>query len=110
MSPKDQPELRGGASILGTPVDEKKLAKQVTDGTSVSEMMVMHGWHIYKERIENRILILDQRKDLLGPDDFHKYRAICIEIKVLRHFITEAARMVEQGKTAEQLLERMARR
>jgi len=98
-------QLNKLAERFGLPADPKKLMEEVEAGRQMEEVMRMPGWKNWKRRLEVRIEIVDRKKDLLGDEDHHKYRALNIEMRILKSALREAALIVKRGENASTILD-----
>ncbi len=92
-----------GLPVAGTTDDQSNMDR-AANGIHYKEMVQTEGWKHYKEFLENRIELLDRKKDLLNEEAFNEYKAIKIEIRVLRRMISQVARTIVEGERATTIL------
>ncbi len=77
---------------------EDRLAELANLGDEYTKMLDSLAWKDFKSRIVNRINNLDEQRDT--ETNFRKWRAISAEINILRGYLAEPQRIIQQSKNA----------
>lgn len=90
-------EVRPEFRLIQTDVEEE-LIRQANLGDEYAKMLASPAWLDFKARIANRINSLDQSRD--DATHFRVWRALSLEMNILRSYIAEPQRILRQARSA----------